>query len=447
MSASPSCYGLGLALSVLCLAFPAAHARAPGSFSCGAPASAVQPLAKGSALPDTVKGDMRVILFRVGFKDAPYTNDSAALAATLTRMARFYKDNSAGAFNLIVKVQPGILILPGVRNDYNKPFSDAQFKAGFAAAVTRKIDSLGLVRGRDWDRGMFSFTLPNLGWGGSSDGPKGHYEFINEIFDPGVTTHELGHGLGLPHATALDLGTEIIGTGGYQGRMEYGDYCDVMGYAPYVDAHFSTMYKKRLGWVLESETVRPLQSGTVRIYSHDNPVKSGKPVALRLPSSAAYTYWIEYRTNLARTLSNNRNGAEVRVEGYYPQDAPVGPNSVLLDMTPASHTPEEWDVIDGHLEVGREYREKNGVFTLKVLAQNPGVWNQEGWLDLQVTYGASIVARRPDRDQGLSPLPGSAGFAPLDGSRPGWNLLGRAYGSQANKARGIYVLTAEAAAR
>jgi hypothetical protein len=102
-------------------------------------------------------------------------------------------------------------------------------------------------------------------------------------------------------------------------------------------------------------------------------------------------------------------------------------------MTPGSRVPE-YDFNDADLDVGKEFKDPFGNFTLKTLAVNEGRWDQNGWVDVQVTWtgGHSIVPvlsaspRRPPSFSGGA-LPvfavDAGGRRIVPGSRAAWGVL------------------------
>jgi hypothetical protein len=90
-------------------------------------------------------------------------------------------------------------------------------------------------------------------------------------------------------------------------------------------------------------------------------------------------------------------------------------DSWFLDTTPGSKTSN--DESDGVLAPGKEFKDKYGTATFKTLAINSGVWNEEGWVDIQVTIPGTVSIQPLVRNHLLH---GNA-----ESSQPAINILGQ----------------------
>ncbi len=98
-----------------------------------------------------------------------------------------------------------------------------------------------------------------------------------------IITHELGHGLGLPHANFLDCGSTIIANPiSSCSSIEYGDYYDTMGS---IEGHFNAVYKEQLGWLAPSNVSRVMTTGTNTYSLAPLELASSQLQALKLPQS------------------------------------------------------------------------------------------------------------------------------------------------------------------
>ncbi len=345
-------------------------------FICGTD-SETQAMAKTSA-SNEMGGTIRVMVFRVGFPDIPYSIETSDLESTHKGVSQFFADNSYGKLEMIFVLYPETWVAPEKGEHYVANWSS------FTTWISDKLDDEGLYKGKHWDRYIVSFPQIDLDFSGLSRGISKGSNFANGRYTSSLVAHEMGHALGLPHATALDAAEGIFGIPGTMGeKLEYGDPFDVMGGAGII-GHFNSRYKEHLGWMGETDVIHVNQSGVYRIYAHDSPYKMGNALAMRIESGdSRYTYWVEYRTSYNVSSNNARKGVGIRLEGYFTTRTF---QTALLDMTPRSQLSESGarpirDFNDANLEVGKTFDDKYGRFTVTPLAINEGVW-----VDLQVIF-------------------------------------------------------------
>ncbi len=158
-----------------------------------------------------------------------------------------------------------------------------------------------------------------------------------------VTSHELGHALGVLHANGWDC-DEVTIYGPNCQHLEYGNYFDVMGSGWGYAFQFNALYKEILGWLKPSDILTISQSGTYSI----NPLETtrGKRAARIMiqptgTSSPIYPYYLEYRQNIGfdsqlnnPNLVNNTQGLFVLRKINYGPYAPA--TTRILDMQPTT---------------------------------------------------------------------------------------------------------------
>ncbi len=342
---------------------------------------------------NAIEGKIHVLVFRVAFKNMPYVLETSTLNTTHTRVIQYFKENSHDRVNMTFAIHPEVWTAPENGEYYASNWS------AFTTFMTNKVKEAGLTKGRDWDRYIASFPKIGLSWSGLSRGISNGSNFTNGSYSSGLVAHELGHAVGLPHASALKAGKDIIGTPGTAGeKLEYGDRFDVMGSGG-ITGHFNTMYKKALGWMAPAEVTEVKTSGVYRIYAHDNPNRSGKSLALRIRSGdSKYHYWVEYRTSYSSTSYNARKGVGIRLEGYFASNSRS--QTAQLDMTPGSltsgtSTSRSNDFNDANLEVGKKYTDKFAGFSITPTAQGAGLWDHNGWMDVKIEIDGQVVAIQP----------------------------------------------------
>ena len=225
------------------------------------------------------QGAKTVLFIKVDFPDKPGDPlPDANATALIQNVFDFYKDCSYGTTTLAkVDVTPTLRMSSNTgvyTNDAFLLLNEARNEATKAGFDYRK-----------YDFHLLGFSTIGYGWAGLGFvGAPGSW--INGYFDLRVTSHEVGHNLGLLHANYWDTtdGTPI-GTGAPE---EYGDVFDAMGGGGGSKAyHFNTNYKNQLDWLPDSGVQNVTVSGTYRIEEHDNSAAAGLR-ALKISGGSAH---------------------------------------------------------------------------------------------------------------------------------------------------------------
>ncbi len=151
----------------------------------------------------------------------------------------------------------------------------------------------------------------------------------------GVTTHELGHSLGVGHDGALDCGNASWGTPENCSNYQYGNMFSIMGMRRGLGYGMSAASRYRGGWI-QTDLQAITTSGTYTIGSLSTATPTGPRAASVVGSSGDIEYFIELRTadgvdsNLAFGPAGNE--AQIHTANYEVIDAvPYQPGAGLFD--------------------------------------------------------------------------------------------------------------------
>jgi len=189
-------------------------------------------------------------------------------------------------------------------------------------------DTLG-VNLNTYDHIYYVFPNQGCGWAGAAY-INGKLAFTDQYFDLRVTTHELGHNLGLQHANGfncsgctLSLPISVSQIDGYEDRY------DAMG--KYRPLHFNAAYKDQLGWI-DTDIIEVTNDGVYEINPYELP---GSPVKalkiLSIDGTYEFYYYLEYRQNIGLDNISDPTVLNGVVIHIYPPRFGV---SMILDMTP-----------------------------------------------------------------------------------------------------------------
>ena len=192
-----------------------------------------------------------------------------------------------------------------------------------------------------------------------------------------LTTHEMGHNLGLSHASSRDFGAEALGAVGATGSLsEYGDPTSTMGswnFGFYASSHAAN----QLRWLgLGSNYVTVESGGTYTIQNYEGRPAGVKALKVRRGSGNEAWLWIESRQNTGLYSSALNSSLFTGALIHY-QDSTTGGKSHLLDFTPATSA-----FGDAALQLGQTWTDPYSNVSVTVTGVTPAA------LTVAVNYGA-----------------------------------------------------------
>jgi len=236
------------------------------------------------------EGRKRVIIFRVAFPNVP----TPAMAEDtginlLANINDWFQRVSYGRLSIAPFGQGSDVVQVTLA-------SPSSVYDGDAGALRSAVRSAASASGIDLS--LFDFDITAVGGtpaysfaGLGYVGAPGAW-LANGYFGTGVTVHEIGHNLGLPHGNFWDTGDESdIGPGGNQ---EYGDSYDVMGGGPSDNGDYCSKFKNRLDWLTDTDYPRITTSGRFRLFAQDHPDSTGLR-GLALPHEGSTDLSLEFR--------------------------------------------------------------------------------------------------------------------------------------------------------
>jgi hypothetical protein len=226
------------------------------------------------AVAAALTGAKNVLILNVSFADAAANCSNSELDSAWfnpvndMNVTEFYKKNSDGQLSItgqIASVQLSTHLLTGTC-DYNAWASAADAAARAAGIEPNNFSNI-------------NYTIPDsapCNWSGLGE-ISGRHHWVSSCYSAYVHAHELGHNLGMQHATRASP------------FQEYGDASDVMG-NQYTE--LNAPHRDQLGWVSPELIVTATASGTYRVSLLEYPqAQSTGPMMVKVWSEVAQAYY------------------------------------------------------------------------------------------------------------------------------------------------------------
>ena len=291
-----------------------------------------------------------------------------------------------------------------LNSDFNKNSTGGSFcdYYGLADAAVKAVDSQ--VNFKNFSRVLF--VMPNngaCGWAGVANVGCRTLSSPGDGTFPGsmawqmggsmgsrgsgvqLTTHELGHTLGMSHAGSRDYGTEALGALGGGGSVSaYGDPHSSMGawnFGFYASSHAANT----LSWLSSGSNFVTVESGgTYTIQNYEGRPAGVKALKVRRGTGNEAWLWIESRQNTGLYSSALDSSLFTGALIHY-QDSTTGGMSHLLDFTPATSS-----FGDSALQLGQTWTDPYSNVSVTVTGVTASA------LTVAVNYGAvPCVAAAP----------------------------------------------------
>ena len=325
------------------------------------------------ALTSTVStGDQRTLVMLVTFSNAP-TNPwtpqdvSTLMFAPTGSINAFFKETSYNQISFSGDVTNWITIPyanTGCNSNYGVWASAADSAAtamGYNLAnYSKKLYMLAGTADCGWIGLSYVGATPGQSWVTTNR--------------QSVIAHELGHAVGMMHASSYACGSSAIDVASNCTHTEYGDPFDVLGPAPYF--HFSGAHKAGINW-LPSSNITTVSSGVGQytITPQEFSTSSKQVIKVYRPDTGGY-YYIEYRAPYGYDASLPAaalSGVGIR---YYPGGVVT---TELLDTTPGDGT-----FSNSYLSDGASFYDKINNITITQLSHD------SSGATVSVNYGAAI---------------------------------------------------------
>lgn len=145
---------------------------------------------------------------------------------------------------------------------------------------------------------------------------NGHYFKSNPSWRTSALTHEMGHNLGLGHASTLRCGRESVNLYGKCEDDEYGDQFDLMGFQYYYYPQIGAVNKDKLGLLSDTNKIA-INSGKRTVDLYTTSKNTTNPQLIRIPrKNIGDNMYIDYRQPVGfdkKLPSSVTNGAMIKI--------------------------------------------------------------------------------------------------------------------------------------
>lgn len=280
--------------------------------------------------------ELRVAVLLVNFAQQPsepWTKDA---------VRDLYFGNSHSVASYYAELSEGQLSISGSVFGYLKVRTDRSgcYFKDWAAAARSAARSAGVSLG-SFTNIVYVFPYQRTCWwnGFSADGPKGELgrdSWVNGLLTLYVAVHELGHNLGVGHASSLTCtaGDTRVAFSSKCSTYEYGDPYDVMGYGG--TRHVNAWHRRELGFLDDSEVLAVTESGTYHLSPAEFAAAGPRMLQIQRPNGGLY--FLEIRQPFGAYDDFDADAPAVRGVTIRTASATAGSNTRLIDTVPESCT-------------------------------------------------------------------------------------------------------------